>query len=102
MSNYIGRDCHRITQSQNVRGWKGPLWVITSASSNVFAHPEHVGSSVPQRIIWAFGLKGMISCYLFFFPHSNGEDLKLAGETVGMNIPSTEDRRAWNKLPTND
>jgi len=21
-------DCHRITESQNSRGWKGPLWVI--------------------------------------------------------------------------
>ena len=20
--------CHRITESQNSRGWKGPLWVI--------------------------------------------------------------------------
>jgi len=22
------KPCHRITESQNSRGWKGPLWVI--------------------------------------------------------------------------
>lgn len=37
-----------------------------------------------------------------FFSHRNEEDFKLAGETAGMKIPSMEDRRAWNKLPTND
>lgn len=83
MSNYIGRNRY------------------ASVSSNVFAHPEHVGSSIPQRILWAFGLKRSISCY-FFFPQKWGEDLKLAGETAGMKIPSMEDRRAWNKLPTTE
>lgn len=39
---------------------------------------------------------------LFFFSHRSGEDLKLAGETAGMKIPSMEDRRAWNKLPTTE
>jgi len=26
--NSCGRTCHRITESQNVWAWKGPLWVI--------------------------------------------------------------------------
>jgi len=26
----LGTDSHRITESQNVRGWKGPLWVTQS------------------------------------------------------------------------
>jgi len=31
---------HRITESQNGRGWKGPLWVTQSNSLPKQGHPE--------------------------------------------------------------
>ena len=28
LNGYAEKGRHKITESQNVRGWKGPLWVI--------------------------------------------------------------------------
>jgi len=39
---------HRITESQNVRGWKGPLWVTQSNPLPKQGHPEQAAQDLVQ------------------------------------------------------
>lgn len=83
------------------------LGETVSASSNVVAYPEHVASlclgELYEALDWKEAFLTVFPSSSFFLSfHRNGEELKLGREAAGMKIPSTEDRRAGNKLPTDD
>jgi len=40
--------CHRITESQNIQGWKGPLWVTQPNPLPKQGHPEQAAQDCVQ------------------------------------------------------
>jgi len=42
----VGMQNHRITESQNVRGWQGPLWVTQSNPLPKQGHPEQAAQDL--------------------------------------------------------